>query len=310
MKKDLNYDYIKKEIIIVQDSKNAYFAKLMAKRGIKVISANKKINIFFSAIRKLHYKLKIPFYHIWYNSDVYRVYNDKIIIMFDATLSDYFIKWIKKKSPSNRYIFWYWNPVRNNRKPLSMKNSFCEMWSYSPVDCTKYKLIPNTTFYFKELHVNNSEVENDIFFIGKDKGRLPALLELEKKFKSMKLRTYFHITPDKLYHLKTNKIYKKTLSYDVLLGHIGKSKAILDYVEQTDDGLSLRPMESLFFKKKLITNNRLIVNYDFYNSNNIFVLGVDDIDNLTNFLDMPYEEISNEIIEKYDFEKWLYRFLE
>ena len=67
-------------------------------------------------------------------------------------------------------------------------------------------------------------------------------------------------------------------------------------------------LEALFFKKKLITNNRDIVNLQFYNANNIFVLGIDKLENLKNFMDKPYENIEQKVIDYYDFNEWLKRF--
>ena len=73
-------------------------------------------------------------------------------------------------------------------------------------------------------------------------------------------------------------------------------------------GLTLRTLEALFFKKKLITNNRDIVNLQFYNANNIFVLGIDKLENLKIFMDKPYENIEQKVIDYYDFNEWLKRF--
>ncbi|HCF38843.1 MAG TPA: hypothetical protein DER56_07285 [Thermosipho africanus] len=93
-----------------------------------------------------------------------------------------------------------------------------------------------------------------------------------------------------------------------MLTKIGKSKAILDILSNPNDGLSLRPMESMFHRKKLITNSLLISNYDFYRSQNIFILGEDDLNKLPEFLNSPYEDIDEELIKKYDFKSWLSRF--
>ena len=64
-------------------------------------------------------------------------------------------------------------------------------------------------------------------------------------------------------------------------------------------------MEALFYEKKLITNNKNIINYDFYCKENIFILEKDDIEELPQFLKTPYKKIDNEIVNKYEFENWL-----
>ena len=64
-------------------------------------------------------------------------------------------------------------------------------------------------------------------------------------------------------------------------------------------------MESHRFRKKLITTNTDIVNYDFYNPNNIFVWTEDCKDIPDAFFETDYEELPEEIFKKYSLENWL-----
>ena len=89
---------------------------------------------------------------------------------------------------------------------------------------------------------------------------------------------------------------------------IAESKCILDYNQEGQVGLSLRPMEALFLERKLITNNTDIKNYDFYNHDNIFILGEDNINEIKEFINKPYKKIDQDIIDYYDFDQWLNRF--
>ena len=59
-------------------------------------------------------------------------------------------------------------------------------------------------------------------------------------------------------------------------------------------------------QKKLITTNKDIKNYDFYNSNNIHV--IDDVKNISiplSFFETNYEEIPTELVEKYIVKNWV-----
>ena len=67
-------------------------------------------------------------------------------------------------------------------------------------------------------------------------------------------------------------------------------------------------MEALFLERKLITNNTDIKNYDFYNHDNIFILGEDNINEIKEFINKPYKKIDQDIIDYYDFDQWLNRF--
>ena len=49
------------------------------------------------------------------------------------------------------------------------------------------------------------------------------------------------------------------------------SRCVLDSAQEGQMGLTIRVLEALGAKKKLITTNEDIVNYDFYNEENIYV---------------------------------------
>ena len=279
----------------------------MVDRGIQVENAYKKSNMFLRTIRRMWFRYKFPFEPIWFNKNLHQL-DCNTIIVWDPVMTVDFVRWLRKIHPNKRIIFWYWNPVRRSVNPKLLTDDICEKWSYSLRDCERFNLKYNTTFYFKELRAPKAKPIWDILFVGKDKGRLAELVELKNQFKALNLKTNFHITPTKRYMARSNSIYKEHISYDEVLIEIGRSKAILDLLGDPSDGLSLRAMESIFHKKKLITNSRLIIKYDFYRPQNIFVLGMDNLNYLPKFLNLPYEEIDERIIEKYDFEQWLSRF--
>ena len=60
--------------------------------------------------------------------------------------------------------------------------------------------------------------------------------------------------------------------------------------------------------KKLITNDKRVKQYDYYNEDNVFIVGMDDLQMLPTFLEDPFSCISENLIEKYDCQAWLQRF--
>ena len=87
-------------------------------------------------------------------------------------------------------------------------------------------------------------------------------------------------------------------------------KVILDLVRENQDGLSFRIFEAMALKKKIITNNKTILDYDFYNPNNILLLN-DELSNLDlSFFESDYQELPKEIYEKYTLENWVKKVFE
>jgi hypothetical protein len=219
------------------------------------------------------------------------------------------VKFINRISPEIRVIFWYWNPVNKILPIENIKDLNCEIWSFDPDDCKKYGLNENTQFFFSNIKLSNKPIEYDVIFVGRDKGRLENLLKLEKNFEDIGLKCKFHIVSNsRFFNFSRNYIYSKPIEYEKVLDLIEKSKAILDFVSIGQKGLTIRPIEALFFRKKLITNDRFIKNLDFYHPDNVFILGKDKMEYLSDFLEKPFIEIEESITSKYDFSNWIKRF--
>lgn len=305
----LNKD-INKKIAVIYYDKNTCFAKLIQKTNVTVVSAYKKTNLLLRIIRKIHFNLKIKNKDIWFKKNN-NLENYEIILIFDPAINKNYLEYISNLYSQKKIILWYWNPVRYSINPKEINNKI-EKWSYSIEDCGNYCLNYNTTFYFKDLVdrfvSNKAELEYDIYFVGRDKGRLDILLNYKKQFEALGLSASFHITPDECYLKWKNSKYKHNISYDEIIEQINKSKSILDIVYDQSDGLTLRVMESIFFEKKLITNKKNIKEYDFYNKNNIFILEEDNIEDLNNFINGSYATLPDNIIAKYEFKNWIQRF--
>ena len=243
-------------------------------------------------------KLKLPisfFFGEWKKN----LKNIEEIIIFDNAYNNQLAKYIKRKNKDIKIILWYWNSLIEYGNENIAKNDeyIDEIWTYNKFDAQKNNLKVNTQFYSKELSIEDN-IQQDIVFMGREKGRKQELNALKEKFNELNLNSEFLIIEKE----------SDLISYDEYLKMIAKSKCILDYGMLDYCGLSLRPLEALFFERKLITNNKDIVNYDFYNKDNIFILGIDEINNLPNFLNSPYKKIDKKIIEKYDFDSWISRF--
>lgn len=295
-----------KPLIISTNNQN-YFEKLMNSYGYDVASSYKGHSVLLRNFRKLWFKFKLPYFEIWYNKEIIRKKNESIIV-FDSLVTISFLRWLKKNKKKTRIIFWYWNPVRKSISPNLVSKIECEIWSYSKTDCFKYSLRHNNQFHFKSLILPKLNILHDVFFLGRDKGRLNMLLDLKEEFEKQNLDVNFHIVQTNRRFFKDKSIYSNLISYDKALEEMAKSKAILDILSNPNDDLSLRAIESIFYRKKLITNCLNIVNYDFYNPLNIFVIGKDNINNLYSFINSPYHDIDLEIISQYDFANWVKHF--
>ena len=262
-----------------------------------------------SVVREMWFRLGLPCKELWFNSALNN-YSYTIIIN-DAMMTTNYLKWVRDNNPDARLIFWYWNNITEKViQPDVVKKMGYELWSFSKKDCDKYGLRYNAQFfsepYYKKCNIKIESVEKyDICFVGKDKGRMAQIENLEKQT-GLKIDKYF--VADHFYEFyKNSKYHIKSLNYREMLQRYMRSKAILDIVTDVDGGISLRILDGAYLGRKVITNCKSVKQYEFYHPNNVFVLGVDNLETLEEFFSKPYLPIPDDIIAKYEFDAWIKR---
>lgn len=193
---------------------------------------------------------------------------------------------------------------------------FDNFFVFDENDALKYpKCIHTTNFYFDD-DIETCEIDTDVFFVGSFmKNRIYELLQLSLFFDKLKLKTKLFLHLKKLSKAKKYKnssiiFTKKFITFKENIELLKKSKIVLDFKNDIHNGLSLRTFEAIGFEKKLISNNSLVQNYSFYNTNNIFLLENNfDEEELKKFLSSPYQQLPEETKSYYSFSHWIKRTL-
>lgn len=142
------------------------------------------------------------------------------------------------------------------------------------------------------------DIKYDCFYLGKqyDKDREQLVTELEKILANNGITSRFYLVDGK---------ETKYISYKENIAYVLSSRCIIEFVMKGQSGLTIRTMESLAYEKKLITNNKHIIDYDFYHPDNIFILGIDDLGKIGDFINKPYRLVPRSIVEEYDVNEWI-----
>lgn len=302
----VNNKYHRNKLIILMQKGFAF--EPIKNKGYHIDESYTTPKILTRIIRRIWMFLNISKQEIWYGKWKKNLYIYDTVILFDSLVNQNMIEFINRKFPETRIILWHWNPIKNKRRDIKGVGSNFEEWSFDESDCNHYGLKYNSTFFlFDEYENDNNNKNIDVYFAGLDKGRLDYLLHLEKEFNNRGITTRFDIVNEKRVNKKKYN-YKKRMPYLEILKSVERCSIILDIVQEGQCGATQREMESLFLNKKLITNNKGIVDRDYYNGNNIFILGVDSMDRLEDFMKNNFEIIDEKIKSKYTFESWLNNF--
>ena len=288
---------------------HGFYNQLIQKSGYDIKNPYVGNKIYKRVFRELAFRFKFFNKEKWYNKE--NITTKKYIIVYDPLITTDYMKWLVEKNPKAKICLVYINKVSEVNLPTKYDMSKISIWTGDKADSIKYGInYIDSIAYFKVCKVKKVAPQYDVFFVGKDKGRLKQILSLETSCKKIGLKVYFHIVPEKRFSLKRNRNYKRFLPYDEVLKKISESKAILYLSNGAQDGITIRVMESLIHKVKLITDNCALKKYDFYTPNNIFILGERDLAELPTFINSPYEEVSSKYLRKIYFEDTVKEILE
>lgn len=148
--------------------------------------------------------------------------------------------------------------------------------SYDKSDCQKYGFTYHHTVFSSNFILPDLNVEeSDVYFVAKYKGRLQRVIELYDLLSSFGLRCDFYIykCPSDMKVERPGISYiEKPISYAENLVRTIKTKFLLEIMQNNADGYTYRTWEAIAFKKKLITNNKSIIDAPFYNPKLIYVV--------------------------------------
>lgn len=311
-----------KRTLIIVPSKNQYFWKYVDLQDIDICETYRKefkIKWFTNFKRKYKKCLCMKFGIL--SIQFFLLYRYHTIIFMDSAYT-------RQVNPllalyKGEIIFFFWNKMPLEYELAERLKSEiykrAKIFSYSRYDCERHHIKYNSTMYCTNPMMNSiskNECIYDVLYVGYVTGnRTKQLDQTLKQIDEQGISYYVHACDtrkksDQDVEARYFELKNKAITYDEYLKILSKSKAILDICKCEGVGCTLRAMEAIFYQKKYITNDVNIVKENFYDKRNVFVLGVDNIDDLKEFIESPYAELPQEIVDYYRIENWIKRFQE
>jgi hypothetical protein len=210
-------------------------------------------------------------------------------------------------SKAKKSIVYFWDSFKLIDRYERTLPFFDVKFSFEPNDVKKHNMSLLTNFYFDTIVSNKNS--SDAYYIGNFDDRISTIEKINLLLLKSGLKPDIYIKINS--KTKVNKFSENInfitsfIPFEENQQKIKESKIILDIHKNIQDGLTFRVFEAIGLNKKLITTNKDIVNYDFYNPNNIFVWDENVTEIPKDFLEKEYEKLSDEIYKKYSLENWV-----
>lgn len=279
-------------------------------------------NFFVKAIIRLNRRLISPYinaYHRQIINDTRQFIYDYIFIIKGESISISSINLLRQLHPNAKIILYQWDSVANNKNALQLISHVDKNFSFDKIDCEKYGLIFRPLFFiddYARVSLERSKSRYDTLFIGTIHGDRYSLVKKIEEGLQGKSYSWFYFPSRLLYYKKwlqdrhvrmagVNAFQFKPMHKERILHLFGHAKAIIDIQHPKQTGLTMRCIETIGAKRKLITSNVHIKEYDFYNPHNILVIDRHNPIIDKDFINTPYEDIPDNIYQNYSINGWL-----
>lgn len=255
---------------------------------------------------------------------------DKVLLISGQSLSfnEKMIMTIRKTQPQAEFVLYQWDSVKNFPYIESLQKLFDRCYSFDRKDVSeneKLKFLP--LFYNRKYAAIGTrpvaKYKYDFMFVGTaHPKKYKFVREMSKKLSSTyKNQFVYFYFPSRLVYIfrkfknpelknaRYSEFHFTPIKGKEMDDLLYESRCVLDSAQGGQTGLTIRVLESLGAKRKIITTNQDVVNYDFYRPKNIYVYeGKFDFNDI--FFNSEYQDVEKDVYEKYSLNSWLKELLE
>ena len=244
---------------------------------------------------------------------------DYILIIKGETMSSSLLEEMRREFPKAKIMLYLWDSVRNNPNIKALISLFDRALTFDPDDAREVKrLIHRPLFYLDEYAAaaSRNDYQYDACFIGTLHSDRFAVIKRVSAAIGGKIYYYMFFHTRLLYvaHRLFDRAFKgasigmfrfKPLGKNDTVNAIASSRAVIDIQHPRQKGLTIRTIEIFGAKRKLITTNESIKQYDLYDPRNILVIDRGNCVINISFFKEPYAEADSAVYEYYSMDRWI-----
>lgn len=290
-------------------------------------------NAWIKAAIRINKNLIGTYIKKYFESVMKTVRNKKYDVVFlisgqSLSFSESMINEIKQCQKEAKFVLYQWDSQTNFPYIKQVQKYFDKCFSFDRRDIEETPSLKFLPLFYSKKHEeigkrNNTNFKYDFCFVGTAHPKKYKFIKMMSEqlksvypnqfiyffFPSPIVYFYRKIMNNELRKAKYNEFHYVPLKGKEMNDVYETSRCVLDSAQDGQLGLTIRVLEALGAKKKLITTNEDIINYDFYQPENIYVYdGKIDLKNV--FFTHEYKEVNEQVYEKYSLRSWLKEIVE
>jgi GT2 family glycosyltransferase len=250
---------------------------------------------------------------------------DLVLVLNGKVLTPGFVDDLIRDNPRARSVLYLWDAISLYPRVVELAPYFDRCFTFDAEDArtrAAFELLP---LFFTEHHrlVGDSEVNGadyDIVNVCTAHANRYALMkELIPRLRAdgLSVFSYLYLNPLQFVYGKlTSEAFSgarfhefrfRPLTTSQYLDVLRRAKAVLDVSHTAQTGLTMRTIETMGARRKLITTNAEVVKYALYDPSRILVVEDEDFDSarVRDFIAIPQQPLDSATYELFGLDAWL-----
>lgn len=251
---------------------------------------------------------------------------DLVLVIKGEAFSAEKIRRFKEINTNSNFVYYTWDSLKNFKNGIEKIKLFDKAYSFDRLDAESIDSVVHLPLFYIPAYesmgnVIRSKLDIDLLFLGSiHSDRYPVMMRISRAARvalsHISIHTHFFyqsrwvflvkkLIDTNFRHIPWGDIEWSSLNEKDTLSLVSRSKVIVDIHHPGQTGLTMRTIECIGAKKKMITTNAEVVNYDFYNKNNILIVDRENPVVDENFFKEGYIPLEDAIYKKYSLKTWI-----
>jgi len=258
-----------------------------------------------------------------------RTVYDIVFVLKGEAISYANLCMLRRAHPTACFVYYTWDSLKNVRNGARKLDHFDRAYSFDHSDCAVHSRISHLPLFYTPPYeqvgilgrTSNTDKNIDLLFIGTIHSDRFTVVERIKKaaFRTdpqLRVVTRWYYSSKWVFALR--KVFDRglrpvpwglvswtPLSASDIAELISKTRILVDIHHPGQSGLTMRTIESVGARTKLITTNPDVVKYDFYSTQNVLVVDRADPVVPASFLATPYEPPREDVYSRLSLRSWV-----
>lgn len=246
---------------------------------------------------------------------------DEVLVIRGQWITEDVMTLLRRHCPKACFRMYQWDSVSTFPYQKVLAPFFDRVMTFDPVDSATYHWALRPLFFKAaecDIRPERERKYDLIFLCSMHTRRMQILLQLRKIADRLEKKVFSYIYVPRLQYirealLKQNPLYRgarealhfQSLPEEKTREIYNQARVFVDYTFPQQNGLSMRTIESVGHRCKLVTNNRHVRDTDFYDPANVFLYEGEKLEIPADFLESPYHVLPEETYQRYSLEGFL-----